>query len=79
MAERKKVLTTRNQFASILTKLEGGKSQMKIGDARQALSLMVALEEALILKGYKSAMMVLRKEAVAKAKAFKAKAAKSKK
>jgi hypothetical protein len=71
--KRKSILENRNEYASILTKVEGGKSQIKVGDMRQALKIMVRLETALIRAGYKSAMMVLRREAVAKAKALKKK------
>jgi hypothetical protein len=35
---------TRNQIASKLAKLEGGKSQARIGDLRQILKLLVQLE-----------------------------------
>lgn len=68
---RKKIVVDRNNLASILTKLEGGKSQIKLGDMRQAMKLIVTLEAALIATGHKSVLLMLRKEAMAKAKSAK--------
>jgi len=70
---RKKLVADRNNYASILTKLEGGKSQIKLCDMRQAIKLMVSLEAALILTGHRSALLMLRKEALEKVKAQKGK------
>ena len=61
------------QLAAILAKLEGGKSQIKIGDMRQAMKMMIALDSALHVAGYKSALIMLRRKAVQQAKAIKAK------
>ena len=70
---RKITVTNRNKLASMICKLEGGKSEIKIGDMRQALKMIVVLEAALIVKGHRSGLMVLRREAVAKAKKLKSK------
>lgn len=86
MSKPRKDAPTKSQLSNMLTKLEAGKSQIKVGDMRQAMSLLVLLEAAFINAGYKSSLLPLRKLAVleaAKAKAkeakLKAKAAKSKK
>lgn len=71
MASRKELVRDRNHYASLIAKLEGGKSSIKIGDMRQAMKLIVILEAVLIKAGYKSALMVLRREAVQKFKSFK--------
>ena len=73
MPKRKQIAETPMELAAILTKLEGGKSQIKIGDMRQAMKMMITLETALQVAGYKSAMMLLRRKAVQQAKAIKEK------
>lgn len=73
MAGRKKIVETPMQYAALLTKMEGGKSQIKVGDMRQALRLMRALETSLILSGYRSALLMIRREAVEQAKKIRAK------
>lgn len=70
---RKIVVHNRKEYANMLTLLEGGKSEIKVGDMRQAFKLIVNLEAALIMAGRRSAIMLLRREAVAKAKAMKLK------
>ena len=65
---RKQLVTSRAQYANLLTKLEGGKSNVKVGDMRETLRLVVGLEATLIVAGHKSALLILRKEAVEKAK-----------
>lgn len=65
--KRKVFVKNRNHYASLLAKLEGGKSSVKIGDMRQVLSLVVAFEVALIKDKRRSALLMLRKEAKEKA------------
>lgn len=63
MRGRKSLISDRDKYASILAKLEAGKSSVKIGDMRQVMKLLVTLEATLIKAGYKSGLMVLRREA----------------
>jgi hypothetical protein len=68
MAARKQLIRNRNHYAQVLTTLEGGKSSIKMGDMRQALRLVVEFEAELYRRGYKSALLILRREAVEKGK-----------
>lgn len=54
-------------YANLMTKLEGGKSSVKVGDMRQTIKLMTNLETALILAQYKSAILIIRRAAQAQA------------
>lgn len=67
-AKRKDLTSSQREYASLLAKLEGGKSQASIGDVRQLRKIMVSLEAALILAGYKSELLKMRAEARAVAK-----------
>jgi hypothetical protein len=69
--KRKTIVKDRNELANILAKLEGGKSQAKVADVRQAMKLLVSLEAAGIAKGRKSIFMMLRREAHTVAKKIK--------
>ena len=64
---RKSIVKDRSELANVLTLVESGKSQIKVGDMRQALKALVAIEAAGILKGRKSIFMMLRKESRLKA------------
>lgn len=68
----------KNALADMLTKIEGGKSQISVGDMRQARKLLVVLEAAFINSGYKSAVLQIRKDAVVLAAKNKLKEAKLK-
>lgn len=64
---RKSIVKNRSELANVLAIAEAGKSQAKVGDLRQALKALIAIEAAGILKGRKSIFSMLRKEARAKA------------
>ncbi len=64
---RKSIVKDRSDLANVLTLCEAGKSQIKVGDMRQALKALVAIEAAGYLKGKKSIFAMLRKEAKTKA------------
>jgi hypothetical protein len=68
MASRKQLVKNRADLANKLAKLEVGKSQIKVGDAREFLKRFVQFEATGILTARKSAFIMLRKEAVALAK-----------
>jgi hypothetical protein len=68
MGVRKQLFKNRVQFADHLAKREGGKSQGKRGDLQQFAKLMVRVEADLYKKGHKSAVLMIRREAVALAK-----------
>ena len=65
---RRSIVNNRAELANILAKLEGGKHQAIVADIREVLKLMVALETALIVRGYKSANLIIRREALEKAR-----------
>lgn len=71
--KRKAVATSKSELADILNKMDGLKTGLSRADARKALKFLEVLETALILRGYRSAAMIIRRKAVKKAKAFKAK------
>lgn len=73
MAVRKSFVETRGQYANELTKMEGGKSSVKAGDGREWLRRMVKLDAELTFKGYKSALIMLRRESVQVARKMKSK------
>lgn len=77
MGKRKELVDSPMKLAALLTKIEGGKSQIKVGDMRQAVKIIIDLEAALRVAGYKSILVMLRKKA--QAKADKVKKAKKKK
>lgn len=70
MACRKQIVENRSQLANLMTKLEGGKSTMEVGDGREFLRKFKELEKYCYLKGYKSPAIMLRREAVAEAEAM---------
>ncbi len=75
--KRKQLVKNSMEYATLMTKMEGGKSQINIADMKQAISLMKKLEVALILRGgYRSALLTIRREACAMAKKIKEKKAK---
>lgn len=77
MASRKQVVKDRADLANVVTKFEKGKSQVKVGDVREVLRILVGIEAAGYVKGHKSVFMMMRKESVALGKkAKKAKKAK---
>lgn len=53
---------TRNQIASLLAKREGKKSQVKIGDIREILRLLVELDAELFGEVEKGPLMVLEED-----------------
>ena len=65
--KRKVFVKNRNHYASLLCKLESGKSSIKIGDMREALKIIIAFEVDLIKTKKRSALLMLRKEAKEKA------------
>ncbi len=67
---RKETVKNLMDYANKLTKLEGGKSQARVHDVRELLALMVKMDAKATVKGHKSAIMVLRRSAVQKAKAM---------
>lgn len=73
MGKRKCLAENPTKLAAIACKLEGGKSQIKMGDMNQAMKLIVAFETALTVAGYKSAIMMLKKKANADAAEIKKK------
>ena len=50
---------TRNEIASLLAKSEAGRSEAKIGDIRQLLKLLVAMDAARMSEGKTSLLWVL--------------------
>lgn len=62
MAKRKELVQNRGQLANLMTKLEAGKSQTKVGDMRQALKILKNLDRECTKKGYKSILVMLRRE-----------------
>lgn len=73
MAARKQLVKDRSHLANVLAKIEGGKSEIKIGDMRQALRLLKKVEVAGFAIGAKSIFKMLREEAVVEGKALVAK------
>lgn len=73
MAQRKTVVKSRTELAKVMTKFEGGKSQVKVGDMNETFKKLIALEAAGYLANRKSIFTMLRKEAIALAKKKKAK------
>ena len=72
MAARKRLVKDRKELANMMCKLEAGRSQIKVGDAREALRLLVGLEATGYLASRTSIFVMLRKEAVELAKAKRA-------
>ena len=64
---RKHIVKNRAALANLMAKMEGGKSQAKIGDIRQLLKILVNLEVQSILEDKESILEMLRKEAEEKA------------
>lgn len=61
---RKKAVKDRSDLAAQLCKMEGRKSQVKIGDMRQTLKLLVKFDAEATVANKKSAIIALRREAV---------------
>lgn len=67
MAKRKRIVQNRAQLSNLLTRIEGGKSQAKVGDIRQVMKLLVEVETVAILSTCASVVMPIRREAREKA------------
>lgn len=65
--KRKSVARNKSEYAALLAKLDGSYKGISRDEARQLLKMMEALEVALIIKGYKSAALLVRKSAKKKA------------
>lgn len=65
--KRKSVATSRTSYADILNKLDGLRAGISRSEFRKALKLMETLEAALIKRGYKSAVLIIRRNAKKKA------------
>lgn len=76
---KEEMVKDRAALANLMTKLEGGKSSMIVGDSREYLKKLVHLEKKAILEGKKSVLAMLRKEAVELAEKETLKQAKKKK
>lgn len=63
-SKRVRLAKNRADLANILTKLEGGKSSIKVGDMRQVLKLLVHFEANGYNDGACSVLAMLRKEAI---------------
>lgn len=66
--ERKKLIKDKNHLASVIAKMEGKKSQATIGDIREILKILIALDAASFMSHKKSVLIMLRKEALKIAK-----------
>ena len=64
---RKSVAKNKSEYAALLAKLDGSYKGISRDEARKILKMMEALEVALIIKGYKSAALLVRKSAKKKA------------
>lgn len=67
---RKSVAKNKSEYASLLAKLDGAYKGISRAEARKLLKMMESLEVALIVKGYKSAALLVRKSAKKKAEKF---------
>lgn len=70
-APKKQLIHDAKNYAVLLTKLEDGKSKVKMGDMREVVRKMTVLEAALILGNYKSSLAVIRADARKLAAKFK--------
>ena len=73
---RKVIAKNRTELADVLNKIDGLYQGISRAEFRKALKIMEALETALIMRGYKSAALVIRRIARKKAITLKAKAKK---
>lgn len=71
MSKRKAVAKNKSEYAALLAKLDGDYAGLSRAEARKALKLMETLETGLILRGYKSACLIIRRNAKKKAAKFK--------
>jgi hypothetical protein len=69
--KRKAVAKNKTELAALLAKLDGERIGLSRADARLALKLMETLETALIVRGYKSACLIIRRNAKRKAEKMK--------
>lgn len=67
MAKRKSIAKNKSEYAALLAKLDGNYSGLSREEARKALRLMETLEIGLIIRGYKSACLIIRRNAKRKA------------
>jgi len=70
---RKALATSKSEYAEVLNKLDGIRMGLSRADYRKALKLMESLETALIMQGYKSAALIIRRKAKKNAAKLKAK------
>jgi len=63
---RKSIATSKTELAEILNKFDGLRTGLSRADARKALKFLEVLETALYVAGYKSAVRIVRKNAVRK-------------
>lgn len=68
---RKKLVSNRSELAVILSQLDGVRVGLSREEARLALRLMETLETALVVKGWRSACLVIRRRAKLKAEKLK--------
>lgn len=69
--KRKQLVHSKREYANLITRLEAGKSQLKNHEMIEAIAIMEKLEVMIIQKGMKSAVLMIRRNAVAKAKKLK--------
>lgn len=69
-APKKQLIPDAKNYSRIMTLLEGGKSNVKIGDMREIRRKMVLLEASVILAGYKSTLAPIRADAQKLVKEF---------
>lgn len=69
MSKRKEVVVSRAQLVNLVTKLENTKNQASVNAFRRAFKQLVLLDADATLNGYKSPIIMLRNEALAKVKA----------
>lgn len=69
--KRKSIATSKTELADILNKFDGLKIGLSRKEARKALGFLEVLETALYKAGYKSAVLIVRRNAVRKAKKLK--------
>lgn len=68
---RRSVAKNKSEYAALLAKLDGSYKGISRDEARKLLKMMESLEVALIVKGYKSAALLVRRSAKKKAKKLK--------
>jgi len=69
---RKSIASSKTELADILNEFDGLGTGLSRAGARKALKYLEVLEIALYVRGYKSAAMIVRRNAVRKGKLLKA-------